>query len=116
MARERTRTFVTDAQARRKSDPIALTAALETFMPQLTALAEQATADEANLHLAELTDGDDGDDGKLRGLCERANQKLGAIRREQGEIVKRLRRVVQARREYDAVLADIAGQLGAPPQ
>lgn len=111
MARERTRTFVTEAQARRRSDPAAFTSALETFVPQLNAMAEQATADEANLQLAELTDGDD---AALRGLHERATQKLGAIRREQGEIAKRLRRVLQARREYDALVSEIASQLPEP--
>lgn len=103
MARERTRLYLAQAKARERSNAGELTAAVDGFLPALTGLLEQAVIDEGGLHLAEQSDSD----AALRDLFEQASQKLGAIRREHAEITKRLRRVMQARREYDEVLEQI---------
>lgn len=104
MARERTRAFLDEAKHPSRGDPAALGDGVAVLIPALAAAAEQAIADESNLQLAEMADGDE---PAVRELLARCAQKLGAIRRESAEIGKRLRRVLQARREYDGLLAEI---------
>lgn len=108
MARERTRSFLDGAKGRAKSDPAVMAAAIDAIIPALSAEAEQATSDEANLHLSEVADGDD---PKLREFHERCTQKLGSIRRDQAEIVRRLRRLARARREYNELLTEMEAHL-----